>query len=248
MPHDRFRAWRRRRVAASQGELADTIRQLIYRAEPALFDIMDFEEDEQFLHPLLFAYFTDPAPGLPLSQVVYGLLAAERRPASISLKTDASGRAALARVGDVETTVPSGTVELRLDEEAGVYRLSADARAEPFHWAAPLIVPGSRIEVLRNRHPLIERFLHNPEGPPPELTSAAQDHLAHLLLASAILRDHCPEVWADIVASTRLIVLFEAPGANSFATLSAHGAAFCSVTPADDEVGSSKTWRISAAM
>jgi HEXXH motif-containing protein len=236
MPHDRFRAWRRRRVATSHRELADTIRQLIYRAEPALFDLMDFEDDEQFLHPLLFAYFTDPTPVLPLSQVVYGLLPAERRPASIYLQTDARGRAALARVGDVETTVVSGTVELQVDEKAGVYRLFADGQATPFHWAPPLVVPGSRIEVLRHGNPLITRLLRSPEGKPAECANATRDHFAHLLLAAAVLRDHCPEVWRDIVASTRLIVLFEAPGANSFATLSAHGAAFCSSTPADDEV------------
>jgi hypothetical protein len=43
-------------------------------------------------------------------------------------------------------------------------------------------------------------------------------------------------VWDDIAATTRRIVLYRSDVPNSFATLSAHGAIFCNVTTAIDEV------------
>jgi HEXXH motif-containing protein len=51
-----------------------------------------------------------------------------------------------------------------------------------------------------------------------------------------LLRAYCPDLADEIIAGTRLVVLFQAEQPNSFATLSAHGAIFLNVNGAIDEV------------
>jgi hypothetical protein len=47
-------------VPGAQTALADTVRALVYKSDPSLFERLDFEDDHTFLEPTLFAYFTAP--------------------------------------------------------------------------------------------------------------------------------------------------------------------------------------------
>jgi hypothetical protein len=69
---NRFAIWRREASARGQRQLADTLRLLVYKADPNLFDGLDYENDDHFLDPLLFAFFTDPAPTIKLSTLLAG--------------------------------------------------------------------------------------------------------------------------------------------------------------------------------
>ena len=96
---------------------------------------------------------------------------------------------------------------------------------------APLIVPGTQIEVMTEVHPLFYRFFDQPDA---RLTDArtvrvSQDCISHLLMALGLMQMHCQTVWAEIAAFIRLIVLYRAAEPNSFAAKSAHGAIFCNV-------------------
>ena len=55
-------------------------------------------------------------------------------------------------------------------------------------------------------------------------------------MALALIQRYCPQVWAEIAAFTRMIVLYRAAAPNSFAAKSAHGAIFCNVADNDDEI------------
>jgi HEXXH motif-containing protein len=238
MKRDRFEAWQRAGVAKGQHQLADTLRLLVYKADPDLFDQLDFDSARCFLDPLLFAYFTDPAPTLPLPQLLYGLIPAERRPPSVELRTDANGRAYLPGIGELETTVVDRSIELRRDPASSDPTCHMDGQDLPTRWRTPLIVPGTGIEVLRDRHPLLDRFFTDAEGAPVEfeMASATADHYQHLVAAFTLLHEHCPELWEEIAATTRRIGLYRGRLPNSFATLSAHGAVFFNTTDAIDEV------------
>lgn len=62
MPGDNFDLWRRRAARTGRRKIADTIRHLILQRDESIFDLVDFEDDDAFLHPLWFGYFTYPGP------------------------------------------------------------------------------------------------------------------------------------------------------------------------------------------
>jgi hypothetical protein len=236
MPRDSFHAWRRRSVALGQRDLADTIRRLVYRVDPQLFDRLDFADDDQFLHPLLFAFFTDPSPPIELPQIIYGLIDPLRRPELIQVRTDAFGCLCLGPIGDIQTAVPSGILEFGRVCPAAPYACLVGEKPVPFKLHPPLYVPGTRIQVVHNRHPLLERFAPICERTDVDIVQTTRYGISHLLLALGLLQTYCQDIWAEVVAVTRLIVLFRAPQPNSFATLSAHGAIFCNLAYGDDEI------------
>jgi hypothetical protein len=238
LARERFETWRKRGAALGQRRLADAIRRLLYQADETLFDRLEFYDDSQFLHPLLFSFFTDPAPYIKLPQILYGLTQPSRRPTSVGIRTDSAGRGSLGSVGDIQTTLAHTALEFGRDKDAAPYRCSIGNESFPFRLRSPLVVPGTRIEVTTDVHPLFYRFFNQPHVPmaDAETVRVSRDRISHVLVALALIQAHCPSVWAEIAAFTRLIVLYRAPLPRSFATKSAHGALFCNVAENDDEI------------
>ena len=238
MALESFEVWRRRSAAHGQRQLADTVRGLVYRADEAVFEQLEFHDDAAFLSPTLFAYFTAPSPPVELGQVLYGLTRPDHRPAAVLLRTDAAGRASLGPAGDIETSLPSAALELRRRSGNAPYSCRHGAADIAFRLHVPVFVPGTHIQITNDIHPL---FYHLYEATGAAVTDAthvrAPRHcIAHLMVALALMRTHCPLVWTEVAAFTRLIALFRADSPNSFAALSAHGAIFCNVRAGDDEV------------
>lgn len=237
MTRDKFESWRKHGAARGQRRLVDTIRRLICQADESLFDRLEFSDDSQFFYPMLFAFFTDPSPPIELPQILYGMIHPASRPETVRIRTDCAGRAALGPFGDIETGLPNAALDFARNVD-GAYRCFSAAESVPFRQRPPLIVPGTRIEVTTEVHPIFRRFYHLPDAPmaDAETVLVPRDRISHLLVALGLIRTYCPAVWAEIVAFTRLIVLYRAAGPNSFAAKSAHGAIFCNVGEDDDEV------------
>jgi len=235
---DRFETWRKRGAVLGQRRLADTIRRLIYQANETLFDKLEFSDDTQFLHPTLFAFFTDPSPFIELPQILYGLMQPARRPTTVRIRTDPAGCATLGSFGDVETALPRVTLDFGRNSDGVSYGCFSGTASLPFRLRSPLVVPGTRIEVTTDVHPLFYRFFDQPHAPVTDgqTVRVPRDRVSHLLVALALIQTHCPSVWAEIAAFTRLIVLYRATAPNSFAAKSAHGAIFCNVAENDDEI------------
>ena len=238
MARDRFETWRKRGAAAGQRRLADVIRRLVYQTDERLFDRLEFADDRQFLHPLLFAYFTDPSPAAELAQFLFGLMPANRRPAIVRIRTDAVGRAWLGTFGEFATGSPHAIVEFGRSGERAPWGCFSGTKPVRFGLNPPLVVPGTHIEVTTRIDSLFYRFFEQPHGPPfdPAAMQVSREHIAHLLVALALIQTHCPAVWAEIATFIRMIVLYRAPAPNSFAAKSAHGAIFCNVGEHDDEI------------
>jgi hypothetical protein len=109
---------------------------------------------------------------------------------------------------------------------------------EPGGRPATLDIPGTAIEILTDRHSLLDRFFVDNSSAPEdiEVAGTTRDHYRHLIRAFALLHRYCPDFWEEVAFVTRYIMLFRAHLPNSFATLSAHGAAFFNVTEDCDEV------------
>jgi hypothetical protein len=238
MARDRFDTWRRGGIIRGQHQLADNIRLLIYKADADLFERMDFDDDHQFLEPLLFAYFTNPEPSLPLAHLLFGLIAQQRRPTRINLSTDADGRVHIPGMGELETPVPGQFVEFRHDPGADDYRCWSDGQPLPTRWRKQLRIPGTTIEVLRSRNPLFDPFFGDNNGGFLDLgiAQSTDKHYNNLVRAFSLLRENCSDLYDEIMSVTRTVVLYKSNLPNSFATLSGHGAVFFNTTEAIDEI------------
>jgi hypothetical protein len=222
-----FDIWRRRGTIAGQRQFANTIRTLIFRADEQLFEQLDFADDRQFLHPVLFAYFTDPAPRISLPQALYGVMPRQRRPSQIDLLTDGLGRASLGPAGVIATDLPSQPITFSREPS---YQCYGAGREVAFLLHPPTIIPDTQMAVTVDADPIFSRFFDQP------IIAPARDKLADLLLALALMRAYCPAIWSEIAATVRLIVLYCAEAPNSFAALSAHGAIFCNVADGENEI------------
>src|SRR5215470_4905591 len=101
---DSFADFIERRVARGQDQFADVTRALVYKLAPIWFDLLNFDDPEIFLEPLLFAYFSAQEPQMPIEQLLFGYVRNDRRPPSISVRSDDGGVVYLPRVGYFATS------------------------------------------------------------------------------------------------------------------------------------------------
>jgi hypothetical protein len=238
MLDERFALWRREGLARGQRKLAQAIRLLVYKAEPALFDLLDYEDDDCFLDPLLFAYFTNPAPKITLPQLLVGRIAPARRPAIIEAHSDAVGKVCLPGIGWLQSGLPNAAVPLAWNQASGEFWCKPAGKARRCDVRAPRFVPQTGCEIEDRRQPLFDRFYAEGGCSPDavQINGVSHHHVVHLIKACALLRQHCPELADGLLSVTRRIVLYRSEQPYSFATLSAHGAIFVNVTSTIDEV------------
>jgi hypothetical protein len=233
----KFDASRRRGSSGGQRKLADTIRALLFRANEHVFDRLNFEDDSQFLHPTQFAYLTNPSPPVAIDQMLYGLTPPQRRPLRMPLHTDTSGRAFLGPLGILETDEPSSDLDFGRDADQQ-YICHHNASPVMFRFRPAVFVPGTSIQITTDVDPLFRGFFETDDGIPidPDTLCVPRERVSDALIALALLREHCPTMWAEIVSYVRLVVLFRGSAPNSFAALSAHGAIFCNLQRGDSEL------------
>jgi hypothetical protein len=226
-------------IACGQSELANTIRMLVYRTRPDLFDLLDFNDDHTFLEPLLFAFFTADQAPIALEQILYGYLEDDRKPDVLSVSSDRHGIVHLANIGALKTPLANRELLVFRDSAAGWYRCQDNSAVVPAELVSPLKVQGTGIEICGFQHPLLMRFFTDDQGRMVnvEVTeTTTRRHIEHLNTAFGIIKNHCRNDYDDIIAVTRRIVLYHSDHQNSFATLSAHGIAFFNIDETHDEV------------
>ena len=67
-------------LRAGQAALAEAMRTLVQREQPAIADALAHTRSDALLEPLLFAYFYAPEPPLSLPQLAFGHVAPALRP------------------------------------------------------------------------------------------------------------------------------------------------------------------------
>jgi hypothetical protein len=230
-------------VVNGMGAMADTMKALLYDQAPELFALLDFDRDEIFLEPLLFAYFNHPnrEQCATLPQLLLGYLDGAARPVSIPVISARNGVIYLPQIGYFRTSLPNASFDLRYDK--GAFRLEHDGKNVAYTFEERLLVAGGQLEVYRYNHPLFapyyvpyHRWIKDLPPVAVEVESAVSCHLAYLERALAILKHYCPAVYDEILVTNRSITLFHNPAVTCFATLQVHGAIFLTTLPDNDEV------------
>jgi hypothetical protein len=233
----------RQDVINGMGAIADTMKALLYSRAPELFKCLDFERDDIFLEPLLFAYFNhengDQCATLP--QLLFGYLDHASRPARIPVMSAGNGVVYLPQIGYFNT----GMSHARLDliNEHGKLRLEHGGTRLAHTFEERIMVADGRLEVYRYDHPLFTPH-YVPYDPwvrdlPPvgvEVADTVTRHLPNLEQALALLKRYCRPLYDEILTTNRSITLFHNPAVFCFVSLSIHGAIFLTTIPENDEV------------
>jgi hypothetical protein len=237
-------------IESGQGKLADAIKTLVYQNSPDYFELLDFNNDFIFLEPLLFAWFNQPTKGsLPLEQLLIGYIEENIRPKKTAVHTDKQGILYIPSIGYFKTSVPDTDLTLIWDPASRSFSLTSPKGPVPFSFEPLLFIPNSRIEILLYDHPLHQPIFSGSQqsimdmeengargAEPPEVETITRFQIGNLKQAWNTLAVACPYQFNDISAVARRVVIFSCSSLWSFATVSAHGTAFFSCTPADGEL------------
>jgi hypothetical protein len=98
------------RIAQGQSQLV--IKTLVYKTAPSVFDLLNYDDDDTFLEPLLFSWFTSNEPCVPLEQILFGYIITDKRPADIQVYADANGIIYLPRLGYLFTNLSNEHLSL----------------------------------------------------------------------------------------------------------------------------------------
>ena len=225
-------------VDDGQAHLANTLRALVYQADPELFDVLEDADPDVFLEPLLFAHFAVKQPSIPLSQIVVGYVDAAMRPDAIQVRSDAAGTIYLPRIGYFLTGARDRTLLLLWDEETGHASLLDGDTPIDFRFEELPRIPGTNIEICCQGVPMLADVIaeSTTQGADFRVLDERHGHVDHLATAMEIIRAQWPAYHAQIQGTVRQVVLFQSATLESFATVSAHGIAFLNVNACDDEV------------
>ena len=219
----------------SLGDFAYNNKILVYQADPALAELLDINCDGIFLEPLLFGYFNNPdlKPPISLTQVLYGYIEPEKRPASVGL-IFTNNAAYLPQLGTFHLLVDEPVVEAFLRYTDGELSFAdAGGVALPFR-LEPIRSLGD-FELVTTNHPFFHRFLHqaNPAVPYSVVRTIEMKEIALALCgnvekALGIVKECCPAFYEMALLANSKLIFFDYPLINSFATRNLLGAVFFS--------------------
>lgn len=223
-------------LTEGQQQLADTVRQLICKLAPQWFEKMDFSNDHIFLEPLLIAWLTHKSPAIPLEQLLCGLIKPDCRPFSVSARTDHEGTAFMAGLGCIQTSLPNTPLTIHMGMDNSVCHVSRGRHNPSFAFYPVNSMQIHGITVFTHINPLLQRFFEAEAGAPEPPLDDGFAHMDAIRTALELIAAFDPEVHQWMTGATRAIQLYKAPLPNSFATLSAHGIAFCNVKEDSDVI------------
>lgn len=220
------------RARAGQAELAQTVRMLVQRRAPLCFDCLNQRADKIFLQPATFAWLTTRRTDINPYQVFFAALPLDQRPSRLSVAANGRGRAHLPGHGYVAGLVPNATAWIDYRQADGAFFAQGrKLRFEPAHYL------GSRpMEFTCEPDTIVQPIFcwngtevacDTVEAEPAQtLCAAALERLAHSQ----------SKIYSLLRITNRRIHIYRSSELNSFASLSAHGAAFLNVPDNPSEV------------
>jgi hypothetical protein len=217
-----------REISGGQAELAGCVKSLVSRQTNPVCELLDFRDDCSFMEPLLFTYFSTPETRVTLEQILYGQIDEGLRPAAVRAFVDDTGAICLPGLGYVLTDLSDREVTFARGASPGTYVVEEGGRPVTHTFEKILYVGDTGIELGARNDPLTNTLFRDLGGRAvgAEFEGLAPRLAQPLALAFRILKDIVPAYHDSIVAVTRRVVVYRNECLNSFASLSAHGAAF----------------------
>lgn len=208
----------------------DNIKLLLYKTNPDIFELIDFEDERIYQEPLLFAYFNFPGKSdLSLDALLYGYIEKEKRPSHLPVKTDDFGRIYLPNFGWLITNSPNKDLIINTALDGSI-SLSDSNGTIDFTFEAPLKLESDGPEILKHPIALMDECYIGVDGIRVkfDVTHITEEKLEDLQKAWNIMQELLPDQYELIKKMTPKMVIFNVTegNANSYATRNAQGTGF----------------------
>lgn len=184
---------------------SDIVRILLYKENPVLFHKLNFEEDNVFLDPLLFAYFNSKKARLfsdeLLAEIVQGNFV-PRQSLQIKHSYNQNGIAYIPNIG----------------------YFKKEANFSPYE---PILAI-DRFELIKELHPVLEGYLSITDhdrvvDSNPEFNSAWKESYLDLEKAIYVIKEILPEFYKILVAVNKKIFVHDNPDILNFTSMETFG-------------------------
>jgi hypothetical protein len=222
--------------------ILENIRILVYKEDPKLFELLDFDNDRIFAEPLLFAYFNAKEKSSTLEQLLLGYIEKEKRPESIEAIIDDDGFIYLPQIGWLKSALRNQKVNLNKKYESicGLYILNGSSEIS-FTFEPIQKIGGTSFELINYQHPLLRPHYFDSKQRliAVEIEMISKRQRENLAKALNLIETVTPSYYGLLEKAIRKFVIFNDPlvRRNSFATMAVHGCAFFnSFQPEYDEI------------
>lgn len=217
------------------------IKILAYKEDAKVFEYVDYEDDNIYLEPLLFAYFSrDNKQDDFLKTMLLGYAKDNLDNERLRINSDDNKNIYLPNLGWIQTPKANEQYDL-LKSGKKIILHSISGEQIEFSFNKPLLVNGTSIEILNRPIPLLDKCYYDFENNriDVEIEKSAKRNIDYLTKAYGLIRDLVPDHYETISKIAPKCVIFnvETHLRNSFAIPSAHGIGFYNAYQEDyDEV------------
>jgi hypothetical protein len=210
--------------------ILENVRTLIYKTDPQLFDLLDYENDVVFNEPLLFAYFYSKGKGATLEQILWGYIENGKQPKCVNAKVDEHGFIYLPKVGWIKTNLANGEAVVSYAESTNSVSVTVDGNEIPVEFEPILLTTNKHFEVLKHQHSLLANHFFDSKNKiiKVEIDNITKAQKENLSKAFSLIQNFEPGYYKLLEQAIFKVMIFNDPEVkrNSFATLSVHGCAF----------------------
>lgn len=211
-------------------QLIEDIKMFLYKENPNIFEIVDFEDDNIYQEPLLFAYYNSKEKSsIQLNTILYGYMNPRAQQNGIIVKSDKYGRIYIPNLGWFITDVKNQQLNLLKDELNQFSLLSNNANIQ-YRLESTYKIDNTDIEYLMYPVALLNQCFFNTSNEliPVEIESISKKHLHNIVKAFSLIKDNAPGHYDLICSVTKKIIVFNVDTnlRNSFATMNAQGISF----------------------
>jgi hypothetical protein len=207
-------------------KILENVRILIYKENPQLFDLLEYENDNIFNEPLLFAFFYANKKGATLEQLLWGYIEKSKRPRNIKAITDKQGLIYLPEIGWLKTNLSEEHVMLTQTSNNSLSGLSVTFQKNnvSFTFEPVLKIEGTPFELISHQHQLLSPHFFDSKNRlvNVEIDTIAQSQIGCLTKAFTLISAFAPDYYGLLEQSIQKVMIFNDPQVkrNSFATVS----------------------------
>ncbi|CAA0230639.1 conserved hypothetical protein [Tenacibaculum maritimum] len=213
-----------------KGDLIENIKILLYKEDPNIFEIIDFDNNDIYQEPLLFSYFNAKESNkFYLNSILFGYMSLETQQNGVVVLSDENGRIYLPNLGWITTEKVNKTFKLFKDKKNKVKLFYNGSDCE-FKLESIEKIKNTNIEYLRYPIPLLKQCYYDVDNNliNVEIEKISKTHVKNVIKALNLIKKFAPTHFNLISLVTKKIVVFNVNTylRNSFADIKAHGISF----------------------
>lgn len=215
-------------------QLINGIRMLLFKENEQIFNLLDFDNNEIFMEPLLYSYFNSTIKEMSLMQILYGYIQEDMRPLKINVQSDHTGCIYLPKIGYFLTTEPNSLLEISWDAAKQKYLILKSKKLVNFLFERICYVEHSSIEICVHGNQLLDQYFDDPTEL--NIEETLELHFNNLNPAIAMLKNFSNEFYELFEDAVKKILIYNSKNQRSFATIRANGTAFLRIKKGDSLV------------